>query len=63
MAEQIAVMAQGIMGQAAMPAANEGSVKGSLPEGDNMDAPMDPTKDNAIVSRARERAANTSRPD
>lgn len=63
MAEQIAVMAQGIMGQAAMPAVNEGSVRGSLPDGDNMDAPRDPTKDNAIVSRARERAENTSRPD
>ena len=63
LAQEIAVAAQGIMGQATTPALDMNRIKSGLPEGDNMEAPRDPSRDNAIVSRARERTANASRPD
>jgi hypothetical protein len=64
MAAQIAMTVQGITGQAMMPAAEAGGGAGkmNLQEGDSMEAPKDPTKENKLVTRAKERSANATRP-
>lgn len=68
-AAEIAMTVQGITGQAMAPAPEGAALQASatqpkaLETGDSMDAPTDPTKENKIVTRAKERTANSSRPD
>ena len=63
MAQEIAMITQGITGQATMPAVGAGQKKAGLPEGDNMEKAPEPGQENHIVARAKERSANASRPD
>jgi hypothetical protein len=63
MAQQIAMVTQGITGQAMTPAVNPGGGNQGLPQGDNMEAAPNPGQENHIVARAKERSANASRPD
>ena len=63
MAQQIAMITQGITGQATMPATGAGGEKTGLPEGDNMEKAPTPGQENQIVARAKERSANASRPN
>ena len=66
MAQQIAMITQGIMGQAGMQAP-AGSSGGELPQGipevDNMEKQPEMKTENKLVERAKERSANASRPN
>lgn len=62
-ADQIAMLTQGVTGQAMQQTAPAGGGAKALPQAERTDNPQEEAQRNPIVNRARERTENATRPD